>query len=195
MCRHIGSSKQSGFYTPLSSSLWLNRTLCGITWQYILLGKKENNIAEKEGLLFPLPFARNKENGNIESRILKGCVNHTLWNRFILCRLRGKDCRRRGCILKHCPVSKMNLQESRIFFCQKYPHLAIKIMLTVPLIINFLSNIHQPSLRKNALCDAFCDLFQNKILAFNGWFWTGRLMTSFILPGGFFKFFNIFYKY
>jgi len=34
------------------------------------LEKKENNSAEKEGFsvfLFPLPLARNKENGNIES--------------------------------------------------------------------------------------------------------------------------------
>ena len=47
------------------------------TWQYTLLGKKENNSAEKEGFLsifFLLPFARNKKNGNIESRIQIGCA-------------------------------------------------------------------------------------------------------------------------
>jgi len=35
--------------------------MCGITWQYTLLGKKENNRAEKEGFLtlsLPLPFCQ-----------------------------------------------------------------------------------------------------------------------------------------
>jgi len=51
------------------------------TWQYTLLGNKENNSAEKEGftmLLFPLLLARNKENGIIESRILIGCAPFTM---------------------------------------------------------------------------------------------------------------------
>ena len=51
------------------------------TWQYTLLGKKENNSAKKEGFLyalFPLPLARRKENGNIEFRILIGCVPYTM---------------------------------------------------------------------------------------------------------------------
>ena len=40
------------------------------------LEKKENNCAEREGFLYvslPLPLARSKENGNIESKILMGC--------------------------------------------------------------------------------------------------------------------------
>jgi len=42
MCEHQEISKQTGSYTTLSSFLWLNKTLCGITWQYNLLGTKEN---------------------------------------------------------------------------------------------------------------------------------------------------------
>ena len=42
--------------------------------------------------VFPFPLARNKKNGNIESKILI----HSLWYQFILCRLQGKDCCRRG---------------------------------------------------------------------------------------------------
>ena len=51
MCKHQGSSEQSGSYTTLSSLLWLNRNMRGIKWQYTLLGKKENNSEEKEGFL------------------------------------------------------------------------------------------------------------------------------------------------
>ena len=51
MCRHQESSEQSGSYTTLSNILWLNRALCGITWQFNLLGKKENDSAEKDEFL------------------------------------------------------------------------------------------------------------------------------------------------
>ena len=74
MCKHQGSSEQSGSYTTLSSSLQLNRTLCGIKHGST---HKKKNSAEKEGfsmLLFPLPLARNKENGNIENRFQ--CTKH-----------------------------------------------------------------------------------------------------------------------
>ena len=49
MCKHQGSSEQSGSYTTLSSFLFL----------YL----KKNDSAEKEGFLYPsypLPLARNK---------------------------------------------------------------------------------------------------------------------------------------
>ena len=35
-------------------------------------------------LLFPLPLARNKENGNIEFRILIGCVPYTMKSVYTL---------------------------------------------------------------------------------------------------------------
>ena len=103
MCRHQGSSEQSGSYTTLSSTsctifssfLWLNRTLCGIKHGSTPFLEK-NNSAKKEGfamLLFPLPLVRNKENGNIENRFQ--CTKH---HDIILCRLRGKDC----CRIMHC---------------------------------------------------------------------------------------------
>jgi len=80
MCKHQGSSEQSGSYRTLSSFLWLNRTLCGITWQYTLLGKKKIIVQSGEVslLLFPLPLTRNKENGTVESRILTGCAPCTM---------------------------------------------------------------------------------------------------------------------
>ena len=53
-------------------------------------------------LLFPLPLARNKENENIESRILIDCAPHTMILVYTLpAALKGKDCCRRGRIL--CP--------------------------------------------------------------------------------------------
>ena len=61
-------------------------------------------------LLFPLPFARNKENENIESRILIGCALYTK-NRFKLCRLQGKDAVDKAYSEA---LSEMKLQESRI---------------------------------------------------------------------------------
>ena len=69
MCKHQGSSKQSGFYSPVScgeqNPVWNSMAI------HPLLVKKENNSAEKEGfLLLPFHLDRHKENGNIESRIL-----------------------------------------------------------------------------------------------------------------------------
>ena len=64
-------------------------------------------MAENPGfsmLLFPFPFARNKENGNIESRILIGCIPYTIKPVYTLPAAR-----------KRLPYSKalsdMNLQE------------------------------------------------------------------------------------
>ena len=90
ICKHQESSKQSGSYTTLSIFfLRLKITLCEIKHGSTPhLEKKENNSAEKEGFsvfLFPLPLARNKENGNIESWILKGLC--TMHYRYILCQL------------------------------------------------------------------------------------------------------------
>ena len=76
LCVSIKGVQTSQSYTTLSRFLWLNRTLEGITWHYTLLRKKEINSAEKVVFFlsfFPLPLARNKENGSIESRILIGC--------------------------------------------------------------------------------------------------------------------------
>ena len=70
---------------------------------YTLLGKKKMN--KRRGfsmLLFPLPLARNKENENIESRILIDCAPRTMILVYTLpAALKGKDCCRRGRIL--CP--------------------------------------------------------------------------------------------
>jgi len=51
------------------------------TWQYTLFGKKKTIVLRRRGLskiFFPLPLARNKEDGNIESRILIGCSPCTM---------------------------------------------------------------------------------------------------------------------
>ena len=62
MCKHQGSSEQSGSYTTLSSFLQLNGTLCGLKHGSTpYLGKKEKNSGFSLSL-FPLPLARNKEN-------------------------------------------------------------------------------------------------------------------------------------
>ena len=66
--------------------------------------KKENHRQRGGGdslLLFPLPLARNNQNGNIESRILIGCAPCPM-KPVLLCRLQGKDCCSRGRILKYC---------------------------------------------------------------------------------------------
>ena len=81
MCKHQGSSEQSGSYTTLSSCLRLNRTLCWINGSTPYLEKKKIIGERRRGfsmLLFPLPLARNKENWNIESRILIGCALCTM---------------------------------------------------------------------------------------------------------------------
>ena len=79
MCRHQGSSEQSGSYTTPSSFLWLNRTLFGITWQYTPLIK--NNSAENEGFLFgSLPPPTCQKRG----RILNHCVPDELTRTRIL---------------------------------------------------------------------------------------------------------------
>ena len=80
MCKHQGSSEQSGSYTTLSSFLWLKRILCKITCQNTLLGKKEKKIIVQIRRGFSLSSP----------------------SQFILCRLRGKDSCRQGFILKHC---------------------------------------------------------------------------------------------
>ena len=49
MCWHQGSSEQSGYFTTLSSAAKQNPVWIK-TWQFILLGKKETNSAEKAGL-------------------------------------------------------------------------------------------------------------------------------------------------
>ena len=88
MCKHQGSS----------SFLWLNRTLCGIIWQYTLLGKKKENIsAEKEG--------------------------------FTLCWVKGKDCCRRGRILKHSVQDE--LKRIKIFLSR----------ISTPSLINHINNV------------------------------------------------------
>ena len=78
--------------------------------------KKENNSAEKEGfsfsmLLLPLPLARTKENGNIESRILINFAPCTMILVYTLPAARKR-------LLLTWPYSEvlyeMNLQESRI---------------------------------------------------------------------------------
>ena len=54
-----------------------HRTLCGINHGNGNLEKKKILVQRRRGfsmLLFPLPFARNKETGNIENRILLGCA-------------------------------------------------------------------------------------------------------------------------
>ena len=81
MCKHQGSSEQSGSCSTLQFLVAeqkpvRNNMAVHPTW------KKENNSAEKEGFLslslFPFPLARNKENGKIESRILIGCTPFTI---------------------------------------------------------------------------------------------------------------------
>ena len=115
MCKHQGSSEQSGSYTTLSIFLRLNRTLCGIKHRSTpYLEKKKIIVQRRRGfsiLLFPLPFARNKENGNIEFRILIGCVPYTLKS---VCTLPAARKRLPETRPYSEGLSKMNLQESRI---------------------------------------------------------------------------------
>ena len=95
MCKYQSKLKTVRFlYNSLHFFLRLNRTLCGIKHGSTpYLENKKIIVQRRRGfslLLFPLPFARNKENENIESRILIGCALYTK-NRFKLCRLQGKD--------------------------------------------------------------------------------------------------------
>ena len=62
-------------------------------------------------LLFPLPLARNKENGNTEFRFLIGCVPYTVKPVYTLPAARKKLPQMR---LYSEALSEMNLQESRI---------------------------------------------------------------------------------
>jgi len=55
MCVSIKGDLNSQFLYNSLQFLWLNRTLCGITWQYTLLGKTENNSAEKVSLSLSFP--------------------------------------------------------------------------------------------------------------------------------------------
>ena len=69
-------------------------------------------------LLFPLPLARNKENGNIESKILIGCecAPCTMIPVYTLL-TQGKDCCWWGRILKHCvrdELARINIFLSKI---------------------------------------------------------------------------------
>ena len=65
-------------------------------------------------LLFPLPLARNKENENIESRILIDCAPHTMILVYTLpAALKGKDCCRRGRIL--CPRYELTRIKNSFF--------------------------------------------------------------------------------
>ena len=101
MCKHQRSSEHLGSYTTLSNFMQLNRTLCGIKHgSTSYLEKKKIIVQRRRGfsmILFPLPLARNKENGNTENRILIGCALCKK-NCFILCRLRGKNCCRRSTV-------------------------------------------------------------------------------------------------
>ena len=108
MCKHQGNSEQTGSYTTLSSFLLLNRTLCGIKNGRTLYLEK-NRKRGFSMLLFPHPFARNNENGNIESRILIGCVPYTIKLVYTL-----PAARNRLPQLYSEAMSEMNLQESRI---------------------------------------------------------------------------------
>ena len=117
MCKHQGSLEQSGFYTTLFSFLRLNRTLCGIKHGSTpYLEKKKKIVQRRRGfsmLLFPLPLARSKENGNIEFRILIGCVPYTMKPVYTLPAARKRLLQTR---LYSEALSVMNLtyQESRI---------------------------------------------------------------------------------
>ena len=88
MCKHQGSSEQSGSYTTLSSFLQLNKTLCGIKHGSTPYLEKKKIIGQRRRgfsmLLFPFHLARNKENGNIESRILIDCSPCTMILVYIL---------------------------------------------------------------------------------------------------------------
>ena len=102
-------------YTTFSSFLLLNRTLCEIKHgSTSYLEKKKIIVQRRRGysmLPFTLPLARNKENGNIEFRILIGCVPYTMKPVYTLPAAKKGFCRG-GFILKHCPW--WTYQESRI---------------------------------------------------------------------------------
>ena len=74
-------------------------------WNNItLVEKKENNSAERERVLSsssPSLLPGNKENGNIKNRILIGCAPFSMILVYTL-PAAGKDCSRRGHMLKHC---------------------------------------------------------------------------------------------
>ena len=59
-----GAQKVRFLYNSLQFLAAEQNPVWNKTWQYIPLGEKENNSAEKEGFLymlfFPFPFARNK---------------------------------------------------------------------------------------------------------------------------------------
>jgi len=74
MCKHQGSSKQSGSYTTLSNFLWLKRTLYGIKHDSTpYLEKRKKIIVQRRRgfsmLLFflPLPETRKMETYKVES--------------------------------------------------------------------------------------------------------------------------------
>ena len=104
MCRHRESSDQSCSSTTLSSFLWLNRTLCIITWQYTPLEKRKKiTVHRRKGsmLLVPLPLAsRDGSSVNLDLEYWWVCTKHMITVYTLL--VEGKDCCRRGCILKHC---------------------------------------------------------------------------------------------
>ena len=79
-------------------------------------------------LLFSFPLARNNENGNIENRILIDCAPCTMIPIYIFCWLQGKDCCRRGHILKHYVRDELTtIKNSFVANIHSYPNLSYPI--------------------------------------------------------------------
>ena len=116
-CVSIKRAQNSQVLIQLSpvSCNW-TEPMCGIKHGSTPYLENKNIIVQRRRgffmLLFPLPLARNKKNEYIENRIMIGCAPCTMIPVYILCRPWGKDCCRRGRILKHC--IRDELKESRI---------------------------------------------------------------------------------
>ena len=103
-----GSSEKSGFYTTLQAeqNTVLNDMAVHPTWKKRKLKCREDSFFS---LFFPLPLARNNENGNIESRILRGCASFTMIPVYTL------------------PAARQRLIQTRQYskaLCPKYPLLS-----------------------------------------------------------------------
>ena len=136
MCVSINEAQNSQVLKQLSpvscgwtNPVWINMAVHP-NWK-----KEEYNSAGSGGAVSPpLPLLSCQKQGKWKHRELNPeVVHHALLYRFILCRLQGKDCYRRDCILKHCvrdEVKRINNLLSKIstpFLTYLIPFAIIKV--------------------------------------------------------------------